>query len=86
MRVGAWWAPPAVGPYDETKNVDVGVGKHAALHGACIASMRVAILDARNSSKLVQQLWEVRSPPRARSQSCPNRAKLFFSPRAAAPR
>ena len=45
--------------------------------------MRVAILDARNSSRLVHQLWEVRSPPLRASQSRP---KLYFPRRANAPR
>jgi hypothetical protein len=51
--------------------------------------MRVAILDARNSSRLVQQMWEVRCLRGAAlraSQSRPNRAKLFFRRRAAASR
>ena len=46
--------------------------------------MRVAILDARNSSRLVQQMWEVRSPRRARPSRVPIVANCFF--RAARPR
>ena len=43
--------------------------------------MRVAILDARNSSRLVHQLWEVRSPPLRASQSRPTPNCIFRAAR-----